>query len=347
MGISLQRRSRSRTQSELCWHRRSSARVRRCKRPVCWRNGRRHLDIPRGQDQPPAWILAAGRSIARADAPCRGPRSRRPVGKGDPTHRLHAWSKSDGAQHCFRLIQESSDNLSIFKLAECIRENTDGVYSFALIDESSQMLAVASDLLGSFHVYFRYFSEGIALSNSSALLAALKPLSDLDPLGILEFCSNAVANEDRTIWRSVKKLRGSQILKIDTRHGRFELIAHRPLLAVLNEISEYEDDPVPDVFESISDVLCLLYRSGGRDSKLRKLLWAADLTGGNDSRALMAAIVANHINVGSTVSGAPYDPDVQIGKRLADQLGIRHYPRSLPGPVAKAEFLEALSLTDG
>lgn len=112
----------------------------------------------------------------------------------------HAWSKSHGAQPCFRLIQESPDNLSIIKLAECIRENTDGVYSFALIDESSQMLAVASDLLVSFHVYFRYFPEGIALSNSSALFAALKPLNDLDPLGIQEFCSNAVANEDRTIW---------------------------------------------------------------------------------------------------------------------------------------------------
>lgn len=104
---------------------------------------------------------------------------------------------------------------------------------------------------------------------------------------------------------------------------------------------------MPGVFESISDVLSCLYRSGGRDSRPSELPWAADLTGGNDSRALMAAIVANHINVSSTVSGAPDDPDVQIGKRLADQLGIRHYPRALPGPVAKAEFMEALSLTDG
>lgn len=99
----------------------------------------------------------------------------------------------------------------------------------------------------------------------------------------------------------MRKLRSGRILKLNTSSSHPELIAHRPLLAVLNDVSEYGADPLTRVINAISDTLILLNRNSDDDGILRTLPWAADLTGGNDSRALLAAIMANRIDVAATV----------------------------------------------
>lgn len=259
----------------------------------------------------------------------------------------HAWSKTEGAQPPFSLLQRYSADLSNVKLVELAREKSDGVFALVLIDEAGKEIIVASDLNGSFHIYYRDLPGGIAISSSSALLAGLPPHANLDPVGVQEFCSNSVANEDRTIWASVKKLRAGQILKIDLQNLRAELIAHRPLLIALDDIHVYDANPVPALFDAISSALQTIDREGGRGREFRDLPWAADLTGGNDSRALMAAIMANHIHTASTVSGPPIEPDVLIGEQLAGKLGIDHYTRPQPGPITPSQFFDALQLTDG
>jgi hypothetical protein len=259
----------------------------------------------------------------------------------------HAWSQSDGSQPAFSLLERKADSLPNIKLVELTREKSDGVFALALIDETNDELIVASDANGSFHIYYRELPGGIAISNSSALLAGLPPQASLDPMGLQELCSNSVANEDRTIWSSVRKLRSGQILKTNLGNPRIELIGHRPLLSALDAIRDYTAQPATDLFDSISAVLLMLEREGGRGREFCGVPWAADLTGGNDSRALMAAIVANHIHIASTVSGPPSDPDVQIGERLAKRLGIVHFTRAPPGPVTPAQFFDVLKLTDG
>lgn len=259
----------------------------------------------------------------------------------------HAWSKTDGPQPAFSAIGQGVSNQANIELIQNIREHSDGVFALLLIDEASGEILVAGDSVGSFHVYHRAFPDGVAVSNSSALLAGLTPHSSLDPLGVQELCSNAVANEDRSIWSSVKKLRASRILKVDSHRAKTELVGHSPMLSLLDGIKEYAADPLPGLFNSISDVLMTIDRQGGRGPDFRELPWVADLTGGNDSRALMAAIVANHINVASTVSGPSSDPDVQIGERLARQLGIVHFTRPEPDPITAAQLFDAVSLTDG
>jgi hypothetical protein len=259
----------------------------------------------------------------------------------------HAWSQTDGAQPAFSLLKSNADNSSNIKLVELVREKSDGVFAFALIDEASEELIIAADANGSFHIYYRELPGGIAISNSSALLAGLPPRASLDPMGLQELCSNSVANEDRSIWSSVRKLRSNQILKINLGNPRIELIGHRPLLAALDDIQDYTAQPATGLFDSISSVLLMLDREGGRGSEFRGAPWAADLTGGNDSRALMAAIVANHIHVASTVSGPLSDPDVQIGERLARKLGLAHFTRPPLGPITPAQFFDTLQLTDG
>ena len=259
----------------------------------------------------------------------------------------HAWSASDGNQPPISVLEKCSDDPTAAQLIVSGRENSDGVFALMIVDEARQNIAIASDPLGSFHIYYRDLSNGFAVSNSSALLAGLSPLSALDPIGVQELCSNSIPNEDRSIWKDVKKLRSGEVLDIDTLRTQVERIRHRPLLQILDEIGGYEADPLPGMFSSIASVLDTLHGSGGRGQETRELPWAVDLTGGNDSRALMAAIRAQKINVASTVTGPSSDPDVQIGESLARKMGIQQFTRTPPDPVSLSQFMEALSLTDG
>ena len=91
---------------------------------------------------------------------------------------------------------------------------------------------------------------------------------------------------------------------------------------------------VATLASGIGSVLDTLAAHGARGSQQRHLPWAVDLTGGNDSRALMAAIVTRPIAVVSTVTGPPDDPDVRISESLARLLGIAQYTRPPPAPVS-------------
>lgn len=259
----------------------------------------------------------------------------------------HAWSLSDGNQPPFSILERCPEHLSAAQLVEKGRENCDGVFALVAIDDTAHKIALASDLLGSFHIYYRVLQNGIAVSNSSALLAGLMPLSKLDPIGVQELCSNSIPNENRSLWGDVKKVRSGEILNIDTHQTKIDLLRHRPLLQALNEVSTYNRDPIPEVFNAIGGVLENLHSSGGRGQEYRKLPWATDLTGGNDSRALMAAILSQGINVASTVTGPDDDPDVKISESLAHKLNIPQFTRRPLGQVSFPQFMEAMSLTDG
>ena len=257
----------------------------------------------------------------------------------------HAWSP-DGPLPAISSLDGAAD-LAPERMVERLRDGSDGVYALICANTHSGEFALGSDCLGTYHVYFRQFENGIAASNSSALLAGIAPVSNLDPQGVQEFCSLAVANEDRTIWQGVHKLRGGEILKIPPGGLAVQLVAHRPLLQALQHVDTSLADAVPAMHRCTSESIAMLARHGGRGGDFRDLPWVADLTGGNDSRALMAALLSNHIPVVSTVTGMPGNEDVVIGARLAEKVGIRHLPRSTAAALSPELFFDALRLTDG
>lgn len=257
----------------------------------------------------------------------------------------HAWS-AHGARPSFEALCEEPD-ITPQTMVERIRESSDGVYAVIIADTQTGDVALAADCLGTFHIYFRQFDDGLAASNSSALLAALPPKVAFDATGVQEFCSQAVANEDRSIWQSVRKLRGSQILHVSADGRKPVLIQHRPLLAGLGQVDVTLDLAVPAVYDAISKSISMLARHGGRGAVFQELPWVADLTGGNDSRALMAALLSNRVPVVSTVTGSPGSEDVVIGVRVAQLAGISSIVRAPAAPLRIEELFDSLRLTDG
>ncbi len=257
----------------------------------------------------------------------------------------HAWC-DEGPLASMRALADAADKPAARSLEE-LREATDGVYAAVVVDAVRGEIAIGSDMLGTFHVYYRQFKDGVALANSSALLAALLPAASLDPIGVQEFCSLAVANEDRTLWGEVRKLRGECILSMDIASRRLTMRRHRPLLAELQNVDRDLEASVSGLGGALETVLRRLRRYGNEGSGADERPWAADLTGGNDSRALMAALLHNRVDVAATVSGADDHEDVVIGRRLASVAGIPFIRRPPQGPIGFEAMADALALTDG
>lgn len=257
----------------------------------------------------------------------------------------HAWC-DDGPLASMRAMTAATEEAS-WRSLEKLRESTDGVYAAVLADARRGEIAVGSDMLGTFHIYYRQLEDGVAIANSSALLAALPPAAHLDPVGVQEFCSLAVANEDRTLWGGVRKLRGESILSMNIASRQLTLRRHRPLLAELQNVQQTLESSVSGLDTALEAVLHRLGRYAEHDAGAVKRPWAADLTGGNDSRALMAALLHHRIDVVATVSGADNHEDVVIGSRLALVAGIPLVRRPLQGPIGFETLADALALTDG
>jgi len=257
----------------------------------------------------------------------------------------HAWC-ADGAHPSLHCLHDGAPPSARDALAD-LRERSDGVFAALVFDDLRRSIAIGSDLLGSFHVYYRRVGRAVAVSNSSAALAALPPAATLDPVGVQELCSLAVACEDRSLWQGVHKLRGGSLLLVDTATARTSLHPHRPLLAELRSVDVGLDDAVRGIDVAFGDVLGHIASHAGSGPERAGARWAADLTGGNDSRALMAALLRHAVPVAATVSGDVHNDDVVIGARLARIAGIPYIRRAPHGALTPGELAASCALTDG
>lgn len=217
-----------------------------------------------------------------------------------------------------------------------LRSRLDGVFGLALVDPARGEAVVASDVLGSFHLYWRKLPDGVAISSSTLLLARLGPAA-LDPVGAQEFLSLAVPNEERTLWKDVFKLRGGTILRTGP-GGDVSITPHRPLIERLRDTEVPLAGALENMHGAIGQALARLTGHGTP---------VTDLTGGNDSRALAAALLSHGHPFVSTVTGPDDLDDVRIGAELAATGGWRHDHRQPAPPPDWSTLQDALRLTDG
>src|SRR5271157_3226941 len=81
----------------------------------------------------------------------------------------------------------------------------EGFFVIAVGDAREKTVHVVTDLVGSCHCFLRAVGGGLAISNSSLLLAALEE-PQLDPIACQEFLATGNIYEDRSLFRDVRKL---------------------------------------------------------------------------------------------------------------------------------------------
>lgn len=219
---------------------------------------------------------------------------------------------------------------------ERLAGDLEGFFAILIGDGRTKDVTVITDIIGSYHLYARRIADITAMSDSSLALACLGD-EVLDPIACQEFLGTGKIYEDRTFYREVRKLPGATISTFS--HGTLQRQRRYWNIANLSPELLRGAQAVEALWQVLTSAATRVGKAYGRI--------VIDLTGGYDSRALMAAFLGAGQRFATVVSGPPESPDVVISKGLATLLRLEHLHYPPRGPLMADDLKTALLLTDG
>ena len=220
--------------------------------------------------------------------------------------------------------------------ADQLARELQGFFVILVGDARTKETIIITDIIGSCHCYVRTFDKMTAFSGSSLLLAGLQECNH-DPVACQEFLHTGVIYEDRTLYREVRKVAPASIIRL--RSG--EIISQLRYWKVSNLQADSLDGKV-----AVQELWGQLTHAAQTIGKVFARP-VCDLTGGYDSRAVVAAFFDAGIKFTATVSGSINDPDVVVSSGLSKLLGLPHLHLSRQAETSIAMLKRALQLTDG
>lgn len=236
--------------------------------------------------------------------------------------------KTDKEEFVFSGYALNKDGLifseDVFKLSDSMF-NMDGCYS--KVEITDNRVYIDSDYFGSHTIY--YWSDGnkSIISNHYHLLMRI--------LGSLSVCLtinkdyiinslsafagiNEYPFDDNSLFEQVKSLSCYSIIEISD--GKFHILPSEMMKDFQTLPTDKAD--YTDMLKSVSDDLCSKVDSVISDTRFSK--FTTDLTGGVDSRTVLAAIskTGNSNKVKYFNGAKPEDSDFSIAVTLADVLGM-------------------------
>lgn len=219
---------------------------------------------------------------------------------------------------------------------EAVARGLEGFFVLVFFDARAAELSIVTDLMGSRHCFIRELEAGLAVSTSSLRLARLAP-TGLDPVAVEEYLRTGVIYEDRTLFREVRKLAPATVYRLSPGGG----------LAARRYWSFDELEPAAPNAAAAADRLAAALTAAASRIGRAFASPVCDLTGGFDSRAVVASFLRAGVKFETTVSGPEGSPDVVIAGRLAAIAGIPHQRIEPAAPPSAAQVKAAVALTDG
>jgi hypothetical protein len=208
-----------------------------------------------------------------------------------------------------------------------------GQYLFVLTDAVSRTVVVENDLFGLVPCYYRSEHESIVISTE--IKAFSRPRnSSLDPLALAEVVRLGYGVTDRTLFSDVKRLPPNHRLTFD---GRVRLEA-LPLPAFERR------RPLDD--EAIEELNGAFVRYLDRVKPSTRQV-SASLSGGLDSRIIVAALVRGGFDVTTFSSGEPGSLECRVAGEFSRLVGATQSTHVFDGRGFPNWFAEAVWVTEG
>lgn len=212
----------------------------------------------------------------------------------------------------------------------------EGFFIIVIGDARSREVIVITDVVGSCHGFSRACEDGLALSGSSLILAGLHHFT-LDSVGCQEFLNTGVIYEDRTFYAEVRKLAPASVFWFADGALRDQQRYWNITDVVASSLSGHEAvarlwDTLLGAAQKVSDAF------------QRPV---CDLTGGYDSRAMVAGFLGVGAPFATTVSGDDNCPDVMVSCGLARLLGLPHQVMPRHDDYSFSNIKKAIAYTDG
>jgi hypothetical protein len=216
-----------------------------------------------------------------------------------------------GVSQALQQFLASGDNFSS-------RVNTlDGCFALVKVDPFGNFVTVATDRIGSLHVYWAQAGDSSVICTSSLVLAALVG-AKLDSLACQEYLATGTVWENRSLFHGITKLEAASVFQVHD--GR---IISRDLYWDISQFM-YDRSSSGDVVELATAIKGALSTIAARFPNP-----IFDLTGGFDSRVLAAAMLNLGLPLSTVVNGSTDDADTAIANRIAADFGMSHRHQEL------------------
>lgn len=197
------------------------------------------------------------------------------------------------------------------------RESTrglDGRWVVIRYNDAERALDVWSDALGAYPVFLAHAGEVTWLSNSAALLHTLDGGREADLAALAGLLGGGWPLDGHPVWAGVRRLARGATLHLEPHRGPrcHEQLPAAEIAAMLGAGLDRKR-----AARTLVAATRALADWPGRPS-------VVPVTGGRDSRLVLAAALAAGIDFDAATGGAPGDPDVESARRLCQAAGISH-----------------------
>lgn len=216
-----------------------------------------------------------------------------------------------------------------------------GSFAVALYDRTRRQVIVASDRMGTYHIYYaRRQGRFLFAPNQHLLLHDRTIPADLDFTALAQYMRFQQLLHDTSFFEHVKLLRGGRQLIYDIKHDE------------LTESTYWRFDPDLPVRDDLSfedaadETTGLIVQAVGRCCEGTDRA-GVFLSGGLDSRIIVAALERVGRRPAALTYGSPESRDAYYAKRVAEQAGLSHHicARS-DGHWVRQYWRQHLMLTD-
>ncbi len=191
----------------------------------------------------------------------------------------------------------------------------DGVFALACFNTEKEELTLANDRLGFRPLYYTETADWFAYGGEvKALLAILDKLPDLDEVSLRQFFGFDHMLGERTWWKGIELIPPASLWRISakgrTRHQYWTF-------------DDIQRDP-QDEADVQAEFSRLWSQDVGRHSKPGTMPLL--LSGGQDSRLLLAELHAQGADLVAITYGSEESPEMKPARRIASIAGIPHRP---------------------
>jgi hypothetical protein len=194
------------------------------------------------------------------------------------------------------------------------RDELDGRWAAARYDTTQGELELATDALGAYPVFVAEHGGARWFSNDPTVLALLTGADELDPLALAGLLGGGWSLAGDPLWRAVRRLPRGGALRLRAGGGeeRARLLPDEEVVALLGAGC----DAAAAAADLVAGVRALAGWPGRPD--------VVPVTGGRDSRLVLAAALGAGLAFTAVTGGAPEDPDVVVARELCRLAGVDH-----------------------
>ena len=219
----------------------------------------------------------------------------------------------------------------------------EGAYVVAIIDRKASRLTLATDVVGSYPLYWQSTANGFSFcSDLTALIAGSSSTPRLDLRAVADYLTIGFVVGDRTLADGVRLLGPGETLVYDGKTAGVTVARHSEMLDLFQSAPRSQP-------EYIEELRATFTRAVNRTLEGNHA-FTLSLSGGLDSRAILSNINGRSGELTTYTLGIEGCADQAIAERLAEITGTNHRFFEL-NEAYLSDFLQNLtamvSLTDG